>query len=91
MRLVTLLGTTIQSDNHMAATHYSRPSNFLYDLLKFEPSIRMGKKGDFSDFICGMVVGVKGMVLSISETTDLLGFYQTGISRAYSQRSEKSR
>lgn len=51
----------------------------------------MGKNGDFSDFICGMVDGAKGMVLSISETTDLLGFYQTDISRAYSQRSEKSR
>ncbi len=32
------------------------------DLLKFKPSIRMGKKGDLSDFECGMVVGTDGLV-----------------------------
>ncbi len=29
------------------------------DLLKFKPSIRMGKNGDLSDFERGMVVGVR--------------------------------
>ncbi len=33
----------------------------------------MGKKGDLSDFECGMVVG-----LSISQTADLLGFPSLG-------------
>ncbi len=44
------------------------------DLLKFKPSIRMGKKGDLSDFECGMVVGARRAGLSISKTADLLGF-----------------
>ena len=29
------------------------------DLLKFQWSIRMGKKGDLSDFECGLVVGAR--------------------------------
>ncbi len=52
------------------------------DLLKFKPSIRMGKKRDLSDFECGMVVG-------ISKTADLLRFSRTTISRAYGEWSEK--
>ncbi len=32
------------------------------DLLKFKPSIRMGKKGDLSDFERGMVVGADGLI-----------------------------
>ncbi len=32
------------------------------DLLKFKPSIRMGKKGDLSDFERGMVVGADGLL-----------------------------
>jgi len=55
-------------------------------LLKFKPSIRMGKKEDLRDFECGMVAG-----LSISETSDLLGFSRTTISRVYRERSEKEK
>ena len=43
----------------------------------------MGKKGDLSDFECGMVVGARWAGLSISETADLLGFSHTIISRVY--------
>ncbi len=41
----------------------------------------MGKKGDLSDFEHGMVVGGRRAGLSISKTTDLLGFSHTTISR----------
>ena len=34
-------------------------------MLKFKPSIRMGKKGDLSDFERGMVVGARRAGLSI--------------------------
>ncbi len=37
-------------------------------LLKFKPSIRMGKKGDLNNFECGMVVGPRRADLSISKT-----------------------
>jgi len=40
----------------------------------------MGKKGDFSDFERGLVVGERRVGLSISETADLLGFSHTTIS-----------
>ncbi len=42
------------------------------DMLKFKPSIRMGKKGDLSDFERGMFVGVRRTGLSISKTLRLL-------------------
>ncbi len=61
------------------------------DLLKFKPSIRTGKKEDLSDFERGMVVGARRTGLSISQTTDLLGFSLTTISRVYRERSEKER
>lgn len=32
-----------------------------------KPSIKIGQKGDVSDFECDIVVGVRGAVLSISE------------------------
>ncbi len=32
----------------------------------------MGKKGDLSDFECGMVVGARRAALNISKTADLL-------------------
>ncbi len=32
----------------------------------------MGKKGDLSDFECGMVVGARRAALRISKTADLL-------------------
>ncbi len=83
--------TNCKSANHMAATQCSWASRCGEDdLLKFKPSIRMGKKGDLSDFECGMVVGARRAGLSISKTADLLGFSHT-ISRVYREWSVKEK
>ncbi len=51
----------------------------------------MGKKGDLSDFECGMVVGARRAGLSISKTADLLVFSCTTISSVYREWSEKEK
>ena len=50
----------------------------------------MGKKGDLSDFERCIVVGARQAGLSISETSDLLRFSHTTISRVYRELSEIS-
>ncbi len=50
----------------------------------------MEKKEDLSDFERGMVVGARRAGLSISETTDLLGFSHTTISRVYREKEKIS-
>ncbi len=63
----------------MPATHCILASRCGEDgLLKFIPSIRVGKKGDLSDFERGMVVGARQAGLRISKTADLLRF-STGL------------
>ncbi len=51
----------------------------------------MGKKGDLSDFECGMVVGARRTGLSISKTADLLRFSQTTSSSVYREWSKKEK
>ncbi len=60
-------------------------------LLKFKPSIRMGKKGDLRDFEHGMVVGARQAGLSISKIADLLEFSRRTNSRVYREWSEKEK
>ncbi len=54
-----------QIDNHSITWQQINAFSGEDDLLKFKPSIRMGNKGDLSDFGCGMVVGARRAGLSI--------------------------
>jgi len=49
-------------------------------LLNSKLNIRMGKRGDLSNFERGMVVGGRQAGLSISQSAQLLGFSHTTIS-----------
>lgn len=51
------------------------------DLLKFKPSIKMGKKGGLGDFECGMVAGGvlrKLLICWDFNTQPALGFAKNG-------------
>lgn len=74
--LATLLGSPVQSHvstnsqstNHMAAIQCTLACRLGKDnLLKFKPSIRMGKKGDISDSECSRVVGARQAGLKIQK------------------------
>lgn len=57
----------------------------IYFLVKSaQMTIRMGMKGDFSDFEHGAVFVAIWAGQSISKTADLLGFLHITISRVYS-------
>lgn len=54
-------------------------------------SIRMGKRGNLSDFEHGMVVGARRPGLSILESDNLLEFSHTTMSGVYKKWSEKEK
>jgi len=50
-------------------------------IMNSKLNVRMGKKGDLSNFKRGMIVGARRAGLSISQSAQLLGFSHTTISR----------
>ena len=70
------------SANHVATTKCIKARRHDQEVqLFFRPNIRKGKKSDLSDFDCGRIVGARQGGLSTLETTDLLGFSCTTVSR----------
>jgi len=61
------------------------------NLLNSKLNVRIGKKGDLSNFECGMVVGARQAGLSISQSHQLLGFSRTTIYRFYKEWCEKGK
>ena len=51
----------------------------------------MGKKSDLSDFERGMIVGARHAGSRISETSTLLGFSRTTLSRVYQEWCDKQK
>lgn len=58
----------------MAATQCRTCRHGQDDLMKFKPSIGLGKNDDISNFECGMVDDAEQAGLGISEIADLLRF-----------------
>ena len=59
--------------------------------MQLKPDFIMGKKGYLNDFEHVMAVVPKGLDLSISEKTDLLGYSHLTISRVYKEWYEKEK
>lgn len=60
-------------------------------LLKFKPSIKPRKKGDFSEFERDRIVGGRQAGLCVSETAGLWGFSHIVSSRFYKEGSKKEK
>ncbi len=59
-------------------------------MLKFKPSIRMGKKGDLSDFERGMVVGARRLVW-VFKTLLIYWDFQVPPSLGFTENGPKKR